>query len=81
MILPLKKIQKRLTLNSSVRKKICRNESTIWNMKSSLKQNESDTDQSRISDLTGCLDNETLLKSMIGIEGSSYDFTKLTAEK
>ena len=50
-------------------------------MKSSLKQNESDTDQSRISDLTGYLDNETLLKSMIGIEGSSYDFTKLTAEK
>ena len=55
-------------------------ESRIWNMKSSWKQNESSTDQSRISYLIGYLENETLLKSIIRIDGSSYDFTRLTAE-
>ena len=43
-------IQKRLTLSNSIRKKIYRNESRIWNMKLSWKQNESGTDQSRILD-------------------------------
>ena len=49
-------------------------------MKSSWKQNKSGTDQSRISYLTGYLEHENLLKSMIGISGFSYDFTRLSAE-
>ena len=55
-------------------------ESRIWNMTSNWKQNESSTDQSRISYLIGYLENETLLKSITRIDGSSYDFTRLTAE-
>ena len=71
-------IQKRLTLSGSTRKKICCDESRIWNMKSSWKQNKSGTVQSRISYLTGYLENENLLKSMTGITGSSYNFTRLS---
>ena len=72
-------IQKKLTLSRSS-KKICLDESRIWSMKSSWKQNESSTDQSRIFYLTGYLHNKTLWKSMTGISGSTYDFTKMSAE-
>ena len=73
-----KKLQKKLTLSKSSRKKICLDESRIWNMESSWKLNESGN--KRISYLIGYLENETLLKSMIGITGSSYDFTSMSAE-
>ena len=34
----------------------------------------------RISYLIGYLENENLMKSMLGIKGSSFDFTTLSAE-
>ena len=48
-------------------------------MRSSRKQNESSTDKSRLSYLIGYLFDETIMKSMIGIYGSSYDFTTMSA--
>ena len=49
-------------------------------MKSNWKFNDSARDQSRLSYLIGYLENENMLKSLIGIDGSSFDFTKLSAE-
>ena len=75
-----KKIQKKITLSSSTRKKICRDQSRIWTMKSNWKFNDSAKDWSRLSYLIGYLENETMLKSLMGIDGSSFDFTRLSAE-
>ena len=47
-------------------------------MESSWKLNE--PGPSRISYLIGYLENESMMKSMIGISGSSYDFTTVSAE-
>ena len=49
-----------------------------WNWK----HNESALDSSRISFLTGYSENETIMKSMLGITHLSHDFTSMTiAEK
>ena len=49
-------------------------------MKMTWKKNESATDKSRLSFLVGYLYDENMLKSLIGITTSSYDFTSLTPE-
>ena len=46
-------------------------------MSMSWKQNESTLDKSRLSHLIRFFKYERLMKSMIGITGSSYDFTTL----
>ena len=74
-----KKIKKQLTLSQQTRKKICLDESRVWNMENSWELTKSGTN-GRISYLIGYLENENLMKSMLGIKGSSYDFTTLSAE-
>ena len=49
-------------------------------MKMIWKKNESGIDKSRLSYLVGHLYDENMLKSLIGITTSSYDFTSLTPE-
>ena len=49
-------------------------------MKPNWKFNNSAKDRSRLSYLIGYLENETMLKSLMGIDGSSFDFTRLAAE-
>ena len=45
-----------------------------------MEKNESGIDKSRLSYLVGYLYNENMLKSLIGITTSSYDFISLTPE-
>ena len=49
-------------------------------MKKTWKKNNSAKDQSRLTFLEGYLCNEKHLKALIGITGSSYDFTSLTPQ-
>ena len=76
----IKKIEKRLTLDRLTRKKICIDESRVWNMKNTWQKNNSARDNSRLTFSEGYLYNEQHLKVLIGITTSSYDFTSLTPQ-
>ena len=75
-----KKIEKRLSLERLTRKKICIDESRVWNMKNTW-QKITARDNSRLTFLEGYLFNEQHLKVLIGITTSSYDFTSLTPQE
>ena len=75
------KIQKKLTLNETLRKTICTVESRIWNMKMSCQKNNSGTDSSRLSYLISYLYYETELKKLLKITGTEHDFTSMTPEE
>ena len=73
-----KKLKKQLTLSSLRRKKLCYDESRIWNMSWIWLHNKLPLDYSRICFLIGCLENEKIMKSMLGITDLSYDFTSMS---
>ena len=75
-----KKIEKRLSLERLTRKKICIDESRVWNMKNTW-QKITARDNSRLTFLEGYLFNEQHLKVLIGITTSSYDFTSLNLQE
>ena len=74
------KIKKKLTLNKLTRKKICLDDSRVWNMKMNWQKNNSGKDLSRLSYLIGYLFHETKLKRLLKITGSLHDFTSTTPE-
>ena len=71
-----KKLKKQLTLSLLTRKKLRYDESRIWNISWTWLHKKSPLDYSRICFLIGCLENEKITKSMLGITDLSYDFTE-----
>ena len=67
-----------MTLDRLARKMLCLDESRVWNMKMSWTKDKS-AFGGRISYLTGYLENEILMKSLMGVTGSSFDFTTVTS--
>ena len=71
-------VQKKMTLDRLTRKMLCLDESRVWNMKMSWTKDKS-AFGGRISYLAGYLENEILMKSLMGVTGSSFDFTTVTS--
>ena len=67
-----------MTLDRLTRNMLCLDESRVWNMKMSWTKDKS-AFGGRISYLTGYLENEILMKSLMGVTGSSFDFTTVTS--
>ena len=76
-----KKIQKKLTLKKLWRKKICTDESRVWNMKTKWRKNDSGKDSSRLSYSISYLYDEQKLKTLFKKTGTEHDFTSMTPEE